>query len=130
VSPSPSQDPSVSPAASPETTPRPAGRETATRVVVPALAIPSPINHEQFLAELVAEGISVKSDGVVDIFQLNGVEVHCVVKRSGPSKWKVARCMWPSSGVSRPVASRNSKAIVSPTISCACMRGCGLPDVS
>jgi amino acid adenylation domain-containing protein len=50
------------------------------RVVVPALAAPSPITHEQFLAELDAEGISVYSDGVVDIFMLNGVEVHCVVK--------------------------------------------------
>ena len=50
------------------------------RVVVPALAVPSPINHEQFVAELAAEGISVRSDGAVDIFTLNGVEVHCVVK--------------------------------------------------
>ncbi len=50
------------------------------RVVVPALAVPSPITHEQFVAELVAEGISVQSDGAVDIFTLNGVEVHCVVK--------------------------------------------------
>ncbi|HEU4508569.1 MAG TPA: condensation domain-containing protein, partial [Pyrinomonadaceae bacterium] len=50
------------------------------RVVVPALAVPSPISHEQFVAELAAEGISVQSDGAVDIFTLNGVEVHCVVK--------------------------------------------------
>jgi hypothetical protein len=42
-SPSASQDPSVSPAASPETTPQPSGRETATRVVVPALGIDLPI---------------------------------------------------------------------------------------
>jgi amino acid adenylation domain-containing protein len=52
----------------------------SVRVVVPALAVPSPVNHEQFVAELVAEGISVHSDGAVDIFTLNGVEVHCVVK--------------------------------------------------
>src|SRR5215204_2440008 len=52
------------------------------RVVVPALAVPSSINHEQFVAELVAEGISVNSDRGVDIFTLNGVEVHCVVNAS------------------------------------------------
>src|SRR5215203_2255644 len=50
------------------------------RVVVPAFAVPSSVNHEQFLAELAAEGISVHSDGAVDVFTLNGVEVHCVVK--------------------------------------------------
>ena len=39
----------------------------AVRVVVPALAVPSPINHEQFVAELEAEGISFRTDGVIDI---------------------------------------------------------------
>ncbi len=52
----------------------------SVRVVVPALAVPSPINHEQFVAELVGEGIGVHSDGAVDIFTLNRVEVHCVEK--------------------------------------------------
>jgi glycosyltransferase involved in cell wall biosynthesis len=59
-----------------------AERQHTVRVVVPAFAVPTAINHEQFLAELDAEGISVESDGAVDIFRLNGVEVHCVVQAS------------------------------------------------
>ena len=42
-SPSASAEPSVSPAPTPETTPKPAGREFATRVVVPALDIDLPV---------------------------------------------------------------------------------------
>ncbi len=42
-SPSVSPSPDVSPAGSPDATPNPAGRETATRVVVPALGIDLPI---------------------------------------------------------------------------------------
>ena len=59
-----------------------AGRNHSLRVVVPALAALSPITHQQLLDELAAEGIRVSCNGEVDVFNLNGVNVHAVVDPS------------------------------------------------
>ena len=59
-----------------------AGRNHSLRVVVPALAALSPITHQQLLDELAAEGICVSCNGEVDVFNLNGVNVHAVVDPS------------------------------------------------
>ena len=48
------------------------------RVVVPTLATPSPVTREQVLSELVSQGVDVQSHAEIDIFSLNGVEVHAV----------------------------------------------------
>ncbi len=55
-----------------------ARRGHAVRVVVPALGTPSQLTHAQFLDALAAEGIRVSSDGAVDTFTWNDVEVHAV----------------------------------------------------
>ena len=59
-----------------------AGRHHSLRVVVPALAALSPITHQQLLEELAAEGIGVSGNGEIDVFNLNGVNVHAVVDPS------------------------------------------------
>jgi glycosyltransferase involved in cell wall biosynthesis len=59
-----------------------AQRQHSVRVVVPALATPSAVTHEQLLEELAREGISVRRNGAVDAFDTGGVEVHAVVKPS------------------------------------------------
>jgi len=59
-----------------------AGRNHSLRVVGPALAALSPITHQQLLDELAAEGIRVSCNGAVDVFNLNGVNVHAVVDPS------------------------------------------------
>ena len=59
-----------------------AARHHSLRVVVPALAALSPITHQQLLEELVSEGIRVSSNGEIDVFNLNGVEVHAVIEPS------------------------------------------------
>ena len=51
-------------------------------MVVPALAALSPITHQQLLEELAAEGIRVSCNAEVDVFNLNGVNVHAVVDPS------------------------------------------------
>ncbi len=57
-----------------------AARQHSLCLVVPALATPSSLSHPQLLEELAAEGIRVSSDGEIDVFNLNGVEVHAVVE--------------------------------------------------
>jgi len=57
-----------------------AARQHSLCLVVPALATPSSLSHPQLLEELAAEGIRVSSDGKIDVFNLNGVEVHAVVE--------------------------------------------------
>ena len=59
-----------------------ASRHHCVRVVVPALTASSLLTHEEFLEELVGQGISVNSNGGIDVFSLNGVEVHAVVDPS------------------------------------------------
>lgn len=59
-----------------------AARRHAVQVVVPALPTPSPITHRQFLQELRSEGIKVESGETVDVFRMNGVEVHAVRESS------------------------------------------------
>jgi glycosyltransferase involved in cell wall biosynthesis len=59
-----------------------AARHHSLLVVVPALAPVSPITHSQLLEELASEGIHVSSNGEVDVFNLNGVEVHAVIEPS------------------------------------------------
>ena len=59
-----------------------AGRNHSLRVVVPALAALSPITRQQLLEELAAEGIRVSGNGEIDVFNLNGVNVHAVVDPS------------------------------------------------
>lgn len=51
-------------------------------VITPALAVPSTITHEEFIADLEAEGISIQSIGGVDRFNLNGVEVYALAEQS------------------------------------------------
>lgn len=52
-------------------------------IVVPALGTPSQLTHAQWLEEVKSQGISVTSEAGVDVFNLNGVEVHAVVEQSG-----------------------------------------------
>lgn len=59
-----------------------AARHHSLRVVVPALAALSPITHEQLLEELAAEGIGVSSNGEIDVFNVNDVDVHAVIDPS------------------------------------------------
>jgi glycosyltransferase involved in cell wall biosynthesis len=59
-----------------------AARHNSLRVVVPALAPLGSITHQQFLEELASEGIHVTSDGEVDVFNVNGVEVHAAIEPS------------------------------------------------
>jgi glycosyltransferase involved in cell wall biosynthesis len=59
-----------------------AARHHSLCVVVPALAALSPITHEQLLEELASEGIRVTPNGGIDVFNLNGVEVHGVIEPS------------------------------------------------
>ena len=59
-----------------------AARHHSLRVVVPALAALSPITHQQLLEELVSEGIRVSSNGEIDRFNLNGVDVNAVIDPS------------------------------------------------
>lgn len=59
-----------------------AERRHRTRIVVPALATPSTITHEQFLESLAEEDIHVSRRAGVDIFTTDGAEVHAVVKPS------------------------------------------------
>src|SRR5215212_4920537 len=54
----------------------------AVRVVVPALGTPSHKTLPELRAELAAQGISVVCAVGVDIFTLNGVEVHAVTEPS------------------------------------------------
>jgi amino acid adenylation domain-containing protein len=51
-------------------------------VVAPALAVPSPVTHEEFVAELEAAGVSVHSSAGVARFNLRGVEVHAVAEQT------------------------------------------------
>ncbi len=55
-----------------------AQRGHMVHAVVPALATPSPITHEQLLEELARDGLDVLSEGGADRFRLRGVEVHAV----------------------------------------------------
>jgi glycosyltransferase involved in cell wall biosynthesis len=57
-------------------------RGHSLRVVVPALAALSSITHQQLLEEFAAEGIAVSSDGAIDRFNLNGVDVRTVIEPS------------------------------------------------
>ncbi|MET0500480.1 MAG: amino acid adenylation domain-containing protein, partial [Candidatus Binatia bacterium] len=59
-----------------------AARHHSIRVVAPALAAVTPITHQQLLEELTAEKIHVNANGEIDIFNLNGVEIHAVVDPS------------------------------------------------
>ena len=59
-----------------------AARGHEMHVITPALAVPSRITHEEFIAELAAEGIAVQTAGGVDRFNLNGVEVHALAEQS------------------------------------------------
>jgi amino acid adenylation domain-containing protein len=59
-----------------------AARHHFVSVVAPALAAVSPITHQQLLEELTAEKIRVNTNGEIDIFNLNGVEIHAVVEPS------------------------------------------------
>src|ERR1044072_4286614 len=51
-------------------------------VITPALAVPSSITHEEFIADLEAQGIALQAIGGVDRFDLNGVEVSAVAEQS------------------------------------------------
>jgi len=51
-------------------------------VVVPALSTPSQLTHEQLLELMKSHGMTVSSEAGVDIFTLNGVEVHAVLEQS------------------------------------------------
>jgi glycosyltransferase involved in cell wall biosynthesis len=55
-------------------------------IVVPALGTPSQLTHAQWLEEVKSQGFSVTSEAGVEIFNLNGVEVHAVVEQSGLRK--------------------------------------------
>jgi len=55
-------------------------------VIVPALATPSPVTREQVLRELDEQGVSVVSKNGVDLFTIDGVEVHAV---EDPSKLRL-----------------------------------------
>jgi amino acid adenylation domain-containing protein len=57
-------------------------RGHSVHAVVPALATPSPITHEQFLEELAREGLDVVSKGGIDRFRLGGVEIHAVADQA------------------------------------------------
>ena len=59
-----------------------AARGHEMHVITPALAVPSNITREEFIAELAAEKITVQSAGGVDRFNLNGVEVHALAEQS------------------------------------------------
>ena len=52
------------------------------RVVVPAFSTPSALTHAQLLDELKALGLNVTSESGVEVFNLNGVEVHAVIEPS------------------------------------------------
>jgi amino acid adenylation domain-containing protein len=58
------------------------GRGHSTRAVVSALGTPSRLTHEQFLAELAAQGVRVSHENSIDVFSLNGVEIHAAVEPS------------------------------------------------
>ena len=57
-----------------------AARGHVIRAVVPALATPSHMTHDQLLTELAGEGHEVRSEGGTDVFRVSGVEVHAVVE--------------------------------------------------
>jgi glycosyltransferase involved in cell wall biosynthesis/NRPS condensation-like uncharacterized protein/alpha-ketoglutarate-dependent taurine dioxygenase len=59
-----------------------ARRGHRVRVVVPALATPSRVTAEQVRAELIADGIEVRSIDGADLFKIDGVEVHSVAEPS------------------------------------------------
>ncbi|HEX8150235.1 MAG TPA: condensation domain-containing protein, partial [Pyrinomonadaceae bacterium] len=59
-----------------------AARGHHVRALVPALAVPSSVTHAQLLEELRADGLRVRTEGGLDRFELNGVEVHAVVEPS------------------------------------------------
>jgi glycosyltransferase involved in cell wall biosynthesis len=59
-----------------------AAKDHSLRVVVPALAALSPMTHRQLLEELASEGIRVSCNGEIDVFNLNGVDVHAVIEPS------------------------------------------------
>jgi amino acid adenylation domain-containing protein len=59
-----------------------AARHHSVCVVAPALAAVSPITHQQFVEELTAEKVRVNTKGEIDVFNLNGVQIHAVVEPS------------------------------------------------
>ncbi|HEX7175266.1 MAG TPA: amino acid adenylation domain-containing protein [Pyrinomonadaceae bacterium] len=59
-----------------------AARGHEVHVITPALAVPSTITREDFVAGLAAEGVAVRSEGSVDRFNLGGVEVHALAEQS------------------------------------------------
>ena len=59
-----------------------AARGHVVRAVMPALGTPSRITLDQLRAELASLGIAVRAQGDVDVFTLDGVEVHAVTDPS------------------------------------------------
>ncbi|MEA2172671.1 MAG: hypothetical protein QOD00_263, partial [Blastocatellia bacterium] len=52
------------------------------QVIVPALGVPSPVTHEEFVEGMAAQGAHVSSDERADIFKVNGVTVHAIKEPS------------------------------------------------
>jgi glycosyltransferase involved in cell wall biosynthesis len=68
-----------------------AQRGHRVRAIVPSLATPSNVTHEQVLQELAADGVEVKSEGGVAVFTLKGVEVHAVADPTRLRAYLMAR---------------------------------------
>ncbi len=59
-------------------------------VITPALAVPSDITHPELLAQLETQGIQVHSDGNLDKYTIDGVQVHAVVDPSELRNYLIA----------------------------------------